>query len=202
MARRTKEEAAQTKSDLLDAAMELFCRNGYSRTSLAEIATAAGVTRGAVYWHFSNKADIFSLLVDRAFRPIDDIVDDILMKDISPGEKLSSILHSVLSCACEDMGVLKGVELVYMRTDWPEDLRPLLQDCSKHTSQCVEMFSSLIREAQLSGEFKADIDPETTAYLLNCLMVGVLHKAVMYTEVRYESLPDVSIKVLLEGLKK
>ena len=49
MVRKTKEEAQETRSAILDAAELVFKENGVSRTSLAEIATAAGVTRGAVY---------------------------------------------------------------------------------------------------------------------------------------------------------
>ena len=50
--RRTKEDAQLTREVLLDAAEVLFAQRGVSRTSLQEIAKAAGMTRGAVYWHF------------------------------------------------------------------------------------------------------------------------------------------------------
>ena len=56
MARRTKEEALATRHALLDAAERVFGRRGVARTSLVEIAEEAGVTRGAVYWHFKDKA--------------------------------------------------------------------------------------------------------------------------------------------------
>jgi TetR/AcrR family acrAB operon transcriptional repressor len=55
MVRRTKEEAAATRDSILDAAEILFAKNGVSRTTLQHIATAAGVTRGAIYWHFVDK---------------------------------------------------------------------------------------------------------------------------------------------------
>ncbi len=54
--RRTKEDAQLTREALLDAAEVLFAQRGVSRTSLQEIAKAAGMTRGAVYWHFKDKA--------------------------------------------------------------------------------------------------------------------------------------------------
>ena len=66
MARRTKEDAATTRELLLDAAEREFCERGASRTSLAEVASAAGVTRGAVYWHFRDKSDLFSAMCARA----------------------------------------------------------------------------------------------------------------------------------------
>ena len=71
MARRTKEEAQVTRERLLDAAEAIFRERGVTRTSLAEVAAAAGLTRGAVYWHFKDKADLFRAMCDRATLPLD-----------------------------------------------------------------------------------------------------------------------------------
>ena len=65
MARRTKEDALVTRDLLLDAAERVFQRRGVSRTSLQEIAQEAGLTRGAIYWHFENKADVFDAMLQR-----------------------------------------------------------------------------------------------------------------------------------------
>ena len=62
MVRRTKADAEATRLSLLDAAEQLFQARGVSRTSLNDIATAAGTTRGAIYWHFKDKADLLSLI--------------------------------------------------------------------------------------------------------------------------------------------
>src|SRR5262245_1499326 len=75
MARRTKEDAAATREQLLDAAERVFRENGVTRTTLAEIAQAAGVTRGAVYWHFRDKADLFEAMCARATSPLEAMLD-------------------------------------------------------------------------------------------------------------------------------
>lgn len=66
MARKTKEEALETRNRILEAAVEVFLEKGVSQAGLEVIAEKAGVTRGAVYWHFKNKADIFEALQDRS----------------------------------------------------------------------------------------------------------------------------------------
>jgi TetR/AcrR family acrAB operon transcriptional repressor len=71
MVRKTKGEAQETRNALLDAAEIVFQERGVSHTSLAEIASAAGVTRGAVYWHFRNKADLFDAMIQRVFDPLE-----------------------------------------------------------------------------------------------------------------------------------
>ncbi len=67
MVRKTKEEALETRNAILDAAEIVFQERGVSKTSLAEIAAAAGVTRGAIYWHFANKVDLFDAMIQRVF---------------------------------------------------------------------------------------------------------------------------------------
>lgn len=71
MARRTKEEALATRSKLLDAAECLFQSQGVSRTTLQDIALRAGATRGAVYWHFKDKADLFNAMMERGTLPLE-----------------------------------------------------------------------------------------------------------------------------------
>lgn len=60
MARKTKAQALETRKHLLDVAIILFSQHGVSATSLTDIAKAAGVSRGAIYWHFKNKSELFN----------------------------------------------------------------------------------------------------------------------------------------------
>lgn len=71
MPRRTKAQALLTRENILDKAEREFQRRGVSRTTLEHIALAAGVTRGAIYWHFKNKADLFNAMMNRVALPLD-----------------------------------------------------------------------------------------------------------------------------------
>ena len=62
MAKKTRLEALETRNQILDTAERVFSQKGVSRTTLADIADAAGFTRGAIYGHFKNKADVFAAL--------------------------------------------------------------------------------------------------------------------------------------------
>jgi TetR/AcrR family transcriptional regulator, acrAB operon repressor len=73
MARKTKEDAQATRAAILDAAVQVFSVRGVSRASLADIAKEAGVTRGAIYWHFANKADLHNALWDEVLLPYEPI---------------------------------------------------------------------------------------------------------------------------------
>ncbi|EOL8944937.1 acrEF/envCD operon transcriptional regulator [Cronobacter dublinensis] len=73
MARRTKQEALKTRQQLIDAAIFTFAERGVAHTTLADIARAAEVTRGAVYWHFTSKAELFNEIWQQQL-PVRDII--------------------------------------------------------------------------------------------------------------------------------
>ena len=72
MARKRKEDAAATREGILDAAERVFASLGVAGATLQDIAVAAGVTRGAIYWHFQDKAALFDAFIcERASLPLD-----------------------------------------------------------------------------------------------------------------------------------
>ncbi|MCF8578716.1 acrEF/envCD operon transcriptional regulator [Enterobacter ludwigii] len=75
MARKKKEEAQQTRQQLIEAAIEQFAMRGVASTTLTDIADAAKVTRGAIYWHFASKAEIFNAIWEQQL-PLRDIIRD------------------------------------------------------------------------------------------------------------------------------
>lgn len=75
MVRRTKADAEATRHRLLDAAEQLFQTKGVSRTTLNDIAQAADATRGAVYWHFKDKADLFNAMMERVTLPLEQALE-------------------------------------------------------------------------------------------------------------------------------
>ena len=70
MVRRTKEDAQETRNRILDIAVDVFNRQGVAQTSLNDIAKTAGVTRGAIYWHFANKVALFDAMIERLICPL------------------------------------------------------------------------------------------------------------------------------------
>jgi len=80
MARKTKEEAQKTRQQLIEAAITQFSTRGVASTTLTDIADAAGLTRGAVYWHFTSKTELFNAIWDQQL-PLSDLIDERLTLD-------------------------------------------------------------------------------------------------------------------------
>lgn len=94
MARRTKEDALQTRKQLIDAAEIVFHRKGVAQTSLNNIAQEAGLTRGAFYWHFKNKQDIFKAMLDRQMAPLEQL--DPIVDESDEADPLAGLRESLL----------------------------------------------------------------------------------------------------------
>ncbi|MBE0690797.1 MAG: TetR family transcriptional regulator, partial [Anaerolineae bacterium] len=92
MVRKTKEEAELTRQAVLAAALKVFSRQGYAATRLEEIADEAGVTRGAIYWHFKNKADLYIELQYRAAER----VERVIAEAVEGGGRMIDILRRIM----------------------------------------------------------------------------------------------------------
>src|SRR3982750_1082626 len=75
MVRRTKQEAEETRGRILDAAERVFHEKGVAHASLEDIAAVAEVTRGAIYWHFKDKAELFDAMMQRVVLPAEDLLE-------------------------------------------------------------------------------------------------------------------------------
>lgn len=72
--RRTKAEAAETRQQILLAAERVFYEKGVANASMEDVARAAGVTRGAIYWHFANRTELFMELCKSVPLPQEDLI--------------------------------------------------------------------------------------------------------------------------------
>ena len=126
MVRKTKEEALATRERLLDAAQRLFREQGVTRTSLAEVATAAGMTRGAVYWHFKDKADLFRAMCDRATLPLDAHFDQAVQgASADPLGTLRSLSIGALLQLANDARAQHVFEIVFHKSELVDELAGL-----------------------------------------------------------------------------
>ncbi|WP_432093000.1 TetR family transcriptional regulator [Streptomyces sp. bgisy100] len=94
--RRTAEEAAQTRAALLDAALFVFAEQGLASARLADVAQRAGLTRGALYYHFADKSALHAAVMAHSWETVTEPVWGILSSDAPLEERLHSFLTTWL----------------------------------------------------------------------------------------------------------
>ncbi|KQR60297.1 TetR family transcriptional regulator [Acidovorax sp. Leaf160] len=136
MARRTKQDADATRSRLLDAAEQVFYDKGVSRASLNDIACAAGATRGAIYWHFKDKGDLFNAMMDRATSPLQKAVHDdeaFSRAKEEPLQRLRDRIDYVLRSISTDARTCRVFEIALFRVEYVDELASARD---RHMSEC------------------------------------------------------------------
>lgn len=180
MVRKTKEESLATRERLLDAAELLFRERGVTRTSLADVATGAGMTRGAIYWHFKDKADLFRAMCDRATLPLEANFEraDVDAR-VDPLGTLRSLSVAALTSLASDPRVQNVFEIVFHKSELVDELAGLATTHRQERSACRCQIEDVIRRAAVAGQLPADIDAALATQGLHAAMVGIMHEWVL-----------------------
>jgi AcrR family transcriptional regulator len=178
--RRTKAEAEETRSRILHAAEKAFYDKGVANTTLEDIATAAGVTRGAIYWHFSNKNDLFLELYNSVSLPIEDMI----RKQSDYGGH--DVLHYIQTSTTEWLDELATDEhrqrilSILMRGPYNEDMMPVLEKQQEVDDRHMLMLEKAFGRAKSDGFLNDIWTPLTATKALRWTMGGLCNDWLLF----------------------
>lgn len=175
MARKTKLEAGHTRSRILDAAEVLFFEKGVARTSLEEIALAAEVTRGAVYWHFRNKSDLFLALHERVRLPQEELMARaVAERHPDPLGVIEEGALAALALIAADERRRRVFSIFLFRCEYVAEMEDALtrQREVDHQFRCslIDAFDLARQNGQLDSRWR----PEDAALAMKSLISGLL----------------------------
>ncbi len=183
MARRTKEEAQETRHRILDTAERVFLKKGVARTSLADVADAAGVTRGAIYWHFKNKADLFEAMMDRVSLPMEAMVARTGDKDIAdPLAYVRRCALAVLERITSDPQSRRVAEISRYKVEYADEMEPLRARHIECRTECLGNIERGLRNAAKKGLLAVSVNPRLAAVGLHALVDGLITNWVLDTK--------------------
>jgi TetR/AcrR family acrAB operon transcriptional repressor len=181
MARRTKEAAAETRQQILENALDVFSRKGYSRATFVDIAKQIGLTKGAVYWHFKTKPDLLVALIESS-------LSRKCLRINSPDYQTDSI-ESLRSCYVEsarivlaDPDLRKFEFFINFQIEWSEEL---IAEVRAHLAEMGEdpfrKYTIAILQLQESGVIDRTLDAEKLGSLLIATWTGMLRMVLIGT---------------------
>ncbi|WP_436876232.1 multidrug efflux transporter transcriptional repressor AcrR [Siccibacter turicensis] len=175
MARKTKQQARETRQHILDVALRLFSQQGVSATSLAQIAQAAGVTRGAIYWHFKNKSDLFSEIWALSESSISDLETEYRAK--FPGDPLSvlrELLIYVLEATAEEERRRLMMEIIFHKCEFVGEMA-VAQEAQRNL--CVASYDRIeqtLSDCIAAGMLPAHLHTRRAAILMRSYVSGIM----------------------------
>lgn len=197
--RKTRAESQQTRQHLLDAALEVFWRTGVSRASLLEIAQEAGVTRGALYWHFKNKEDLFdALFVQMCAQVYDQLREDVLQQSPDALAHLRNTLLGIFHTISTDERQQKFCNILFLKCECTERNRSVSDLFEQYSHQHIELVRNALYICHLQRKLPENLDIDLAALFLNSSIRGLLH---LWIENPAQfSLPSVAEQILDNNL--
>lgn len=168
--RRTKAEAEETRRIILEAALKLFDEHGYAHTPLNAVAQAAGVTRGAIYWHFKDKDDILTALVnekrDTHIREFNEALGQVHI-----WQALADNFIAFFDALRHDIRQQRLFRIIHLQNIDHPDIRRVCVGFDEYWRQrCAEA----VAQGKENGEIREDIDPDYVFFHLTVLMRGLI----------------------------
>jgi AcrR family transcriptional regulator len=168
---RKKLQGARTREDLFAAAIKVFAERGYHGATMEDIVASAGTTRGALYWHFSNKEDFLISLLTRS--------EELWNRDRADKLELTGELGEipdVLIWWAEFNERIPWFARLFLTIGLDADnISPRIGDTIRQQLATTRRFlASAIRHGQRRGALRDDLNPDEAAALLLVVRLGLL----------------------------
>jgi len=163
---------SDTRSRILTAARRVFAAKGYAGASLDEVAADAGLTKGAIYWHFASKGEVLLTLMEES-RKRQTHTLPIAIRQWTEADDPTAALTTVLK---------DQMELCLRHQEWPRLLVEFLAESRDPqvrerfqalTRKRMEIIAEAIAQAQQRQLLRTDVDPFVVAVLLTNLLDGL-----------------------------
>ncbi len=179
MARKTKIETLRTRQQIIDAARKMFFCHGIARTTLEAIAAEAGVTRGAIYWHFENKVDLFFAMREQTILPLVDRIDDALLASSEEDNPLFSIelaLVEIFNALDHDNAAREVFQIIQLRCEYVGEFAALIAKFEKSQNELVTKLARAYRLAEVKGKLRPGLKPRSLALDSVMFLSGLLRR--------------------------
>jgi TetR/AcrR family acrAB operon transcriptional repressor len=175
MVRRTKEDAQETRNRILDTAVEVLNRQGVAQTSLNDIAREAGVTRGAIYWHFANKVAMFDAMIERLLCPLlFNSADRDARLEADPLGFIRSAADEFIGKMLSDTSFRRVFEIFWHKCEYIGEMAALRNSHLEEGENHIDLIQRAFALAQEQGQMDRRLTPHQATIGFIGLVDGLL----------------------------
>ncbi len=165
MPRKPAHEQFDTLKVIGDCAFELFGRYGYEGVSIGDIAAAAKLSKGALYWHFQGKEALYLDCLKRLHTIFDSYIFDVIRAEPDPVKAVVALFGG-LSRLLQDPRIEKGIGGYWLIPDTPETIHILTAQRSFEAA-AIEVLHDALKRGQQQGsmDLGGDLDDMARAII-------------------------------------
>jgi TetR/AcrR family acrAB operon transcriptional repressor len=201
--RKTKNEAEVTRQKIIEAAIEEFKNRGYDATRLEDIAEKTSLTRGAIYWHFNNKMDILTTLLNEMLAKFEDMATVLNERQGTAVDKLRHLLVEILVCHDIDKQMRDTFWVLISEMKNLLSLEEVHRAGSTLREKYIQMILKIVKDGIKDGEFRDDVDPYDIVWSIFFLLKGAITIDIMGQQFypitkKAETLVDIFLKGIIQ----
>lgn len=195
----TQQRSEETRKQIMIAAVELLCRQGYEAASVAEICKSAGVSKGAFYHHFPSKQKLFLSILDKWMGEL----DTQLMSFRSPEKNIPQTIQDMADAIGSVFTIASGQLPMFMEFMVQASRDKVIWDAAiEPYSDYQDKFAGLIEEGIKEGSFK-NTDPQIAARVLLSFSIGLLLQGIVMPDVAdWEDVAGQGVKMILGSMQR
>jgi len=180
MVKKTREGALATRESLLDAALQVFRERGVTHTRLIDVAERAGVTRGAIYWHFKDKAELFQAVCERSTLPVEALLAEASQAvQHDPLATIRQLALMALTHLAQHDDTQAIFDVIFHKCEFTAELARVVTKNDADRASCLTQVQQLFDQAVAGGQLPAATDTFLATQGLHAYMVGLMHEWVL-----------------------
>jgi TetR/AcrR family transcriptional regulator, fatty acid metabolism regulator protein len=194
-----KAATADKRRQILDAAVHVFARQGFHSCRVSDIADEAGVAYGLVYHYFNSKEEVLNELFTERWSLLLAAIKETDEEPLAPREKLARVASFIIDSYSHDPDLMKVIVVEvtraansFGRTHLPE------------INRAYEMIAKIVADAQASGQFRDDVDPQFASMwfygAIEQLLSGWVFELIPATDGDFERAKQMVVETLCGGL--
>jgi AcrR family transcriptional regulator len=183
------------RQKILSAATKLFATQGYAKTSLAQVAKEAQVSKALIFWHFESKDDLFRTALKTSLEPFSiDVVE--LLEGLGEMDQIHKLIDLYYEFVSQNVYSVRFLLSLVVREE--KNLDDLLDRTVELYRIYCSMLADIIQTGREKRIFHATVTPETEASLIMATLNGILVQGFLGGGARFD--PSVLLEQLKTGL--
>lgn len=189
---------AATRAQILQSALVCFAEKGYHQTSMDDIVAQSGLSKGALYWHFNSKKELFIALVEWFMSQIGEEISHAWTTDMSAADKIRTMAMVSLESSEQMIPFVKVILDFWAQTSEDEQLQQMFNQIIEGYQ---DQLGEIIAEGIASGEFRPVDAPHLSLALFGMLDALFLYKTLLGDKVDMRGSAEAAVEVMIEGLR-
>ena len=188
--------SVERRAQIIEAALACFTNRGYVNTTMDDIVTESGLSKGAIYWYFKSKDDVFQAALTSAFEDVAGGSLNTLMACETATERLRVGARSMVAL-CQDIEGCFGLIVEFWSQS--ENRDEVMGFWAEMLTQYQQAITAIFKGGIQSGEFR-EVDVDALAWMIMSAYDGLAAYDMMMPDLDMDKISEAFIETLLKGL--